>query len=277
MLSVILLACSKKDSGEDPNPQTDPPPVVGVPKPPDNRVVAHRGAWQEFNFPDNSMAALKKAIEIGVYATECDVQLTKDKVVMVYHDETVNGKYFKDVNYDEIKSFRLSNGETIPTLAECLKEIKKHNTTLFWIDIKSLSDNAGGNAWGREMAKAVAATVKAEGASANVRAIVGRKEILDASILASLNSYEHGYMNTSYTPAQFTSNGYTWANFTYSKFYTNANDNNAGLIQQYKNAGLKVSVYTVDDPVIQDWFIAQSDVFAITTNKPFALLQKLKK
>ena len=276
LLSILTLACSKSNANDEPFTQP-PDPITELPSPPNNKVVAHRGAWQEFGLPDNSLAALKKAIEIGVYASEVDVHLTKDKKVIVYHDETINGKYFKDVNYAEIQNYTLANGELLPTLEQFIDEILKHNTTLFWIDIKSLSDNAGGNTWGAECAKAVAAVVKAKKAENNVKVIVGRKAILDASILASQNSYEHGYMNTEYTPAQFTSNGYKWANFTYGAFYTNSNTTNAALIQQYKNANIKVSVYTVDDSTIQDWFLAQSDVFAITTNKPFQLLQKIKK
>lgn len=274
LLAIISIACSKGTAEE---PFTQPPdPETSDPNPPQNKVVAHRGAWQEFNLPDNSLAALKKAIEIGAYATEIDVHLTKDKKVIVYHDETIGGQYFKDVNYAEIQNRTLSNGEVIPTLEVVIDEILKHNTTLLWIDLKSLSDNAGGNTWGNECAKAVAAVIKDKKAEKNVRAIVGRKAVLDASILASQNSYEHGYMNTDYTPSQFTTNGYKWANFSYSKFYTNANTHNAALIQQYVDAGLKVSVYTVDDATIQDWFLAQPGVFAITTNKPFALLQKIK-
>jgi glycerophosphoryl diester phosphodiesterase len=273
ILILSLLACSK--GGDSPEP-----PVVGPPEPtpqtPNNRVVAHRGAWKEFSFPDNSMAAFKKAIEIGVFASECDVQLTKDKKVIVYHDETIGGKYFKDVNYSEIQNLTLANGEKLPTLESFLDELLKHKTTLLWIDIKSLTDNAGGNSWGVECAKAVAATVAQKNAASFVRAIVGRKEVLDASIAASKGTYEHGYMNIDWTPTQFTNAGYNWANFTYTKYYTNANTHNAALIQQYKNAGLKLSVYTVDDAVAMDWFIAQTDIFAITSNNPFALLQKLK-
>lgn len=48
-------------------------------------VIAHRGGGQ--NFPENTLLAFTKAIEIGVDAIELDVQVTEDGVVAVYHPE----------------------------------------------------------------------------------------------------------------------------------------------------------------------------------------------
>ena len=57
-------------------------------------VVAHRGFSRVA--PENTIAAAKKAMEIGVYGSEFDVKQTKDGVAIVIHDSTVdrttNGK-----------------------------------------------------------------------------------------------------------------------------------------------------------------------------------------
>jgi len=50
--------------------------------------VAHRGAWRYG--PENSLLAIAAAIELGVDVVEVDVALTKDKVLVLSHDETVN-------------------------------------------------------------------------------------------------------------------------------------------------------------------------------------------
>ena len=50
------------------------------------RPYAHRGLWGG-DVPENSLAAFKRAAERGL-AIELDVQLSRDGVVMVFHDYT---------------------------------------------------------------------------------------------------------------------------------------------------------------------------------------------
>jgi glycerophosphoryl diester phosphodiesterase len=50
------------------------------------RLYAHRGASAER--PENTLTAFQRALEIGVDALELDVHLTRDKVLIVSHDET---------------------------------------------------------------------------------------------------------------------------------------------------------------------------------------------
>lgn len=270
-ISMLLVSCSKSgNNSEDPVP--DPPPPVYKA---DNNVVAHRGAWKEFGLPDNSVAALKKAMEFNSYASECDIMMTKDKVVVVYHDETIGGKYFKDVNFSEIENHLLSNGEKLPTLSVFLDEVVKNKNIQFWIDIKSLSDAAGGNAWAVETAKRAAELIREKKAQKQTSFIVGRKAVLDQAIFASRGEWPSGYMNTDYSPAQFETNGYNWANFSYTKFYESGSGN-IPLIKSYTDKNIKVSVYTVDNNEAMEFFISQPDVFAITTNEPFKLVQKIR-
>ena len=86
--------------------------------------IAHRGL-DNGDIPENSMQAFKNAIEKG-YAIELDVQLTKDKQLIVFHDSnllrlTGDSRDINDVNYEELKNLKLENtNETIPTLKEVL-------------------------------------------------------------------------------------------------------------------------------------------------------------
>ncbi len=50
-------------------------------------VVAHRGASQDF--PEHSLEAFVRAIEVGADALECDVRLTADGHLVCVHDSTV--------------------------------------------------------------------------------------------------------------------------------------------------------------------------------------------
>jgi glycerophosphoryl diester phosphodiesterase len=51
-------------------------------------VAAHRG--YKSIYPENTLLAFQKALELGVDMLEFDLHLSKDHIVMVIHDETVN-------------------------------------------------------------------------------------------------------------------------------------------------------------------------------------------
>lgn len=96
-------------------------------------VVAHRGDWR--NFPENSLAAIDNAIKMGVDAVELDVQRTKDSVLILMHDYTLDrtttGKgRVSEVTYDSIRNLKLKNGcaiktiHDVPTLEEALEHAK---------------------------------------------------------------------------------------------------------------------------------------------------------
>lgn len=50
------------------------------------RLYAHRGASAER--PENTLAAFERAVELGVDGLETDVQMTRDGVPIIAHDET---------------------------------------------------------------------------------------------------------------------------------------------------------------------------------------------
>lgn len=104
-----------------------------------NNKIAHRGMFDNIKIPENSMAAFKKALKYN-YSIELDVQLTKDNVLVVFHDENLKrmtgiDKLIEDSNYEEIKDLKLLNTkEYIPTLDEVLKLID--NKVLLDIEVK---------------------------------------------------------------------------------------------------------------------------------------------
>lgn len=51
-------------------------------------IFAHRGS--SHTHPENTLTSFQAAYEAGVDGIECDVQLTKDLVPVIIHDETVN-------------------------------------------------------------------------------------------------------------------------------------------------------------------------------------------
>lgn len=106
----------------------------------DNLIIAHRGMFNNINIPENSILAFKKAIKYN-YPIELDVQLTKDNILIVFHDDNLKrmtgyDKNVCEVTYDEIKNLNLlETKQTIPTLKDVLKLID--NKVLLDIEIKS--------------------------------------------------------------------------------------------------------------------------------------------
>ena len=98
------------------------------------KIIGHRGGAA--GFPENTLAAFKKAVELGADGVEFDVQLTKDGEVVVIHDElidrTMSGSgLVKDHSLSQLR--QLSAGEffspdfkeqKIPTLAEVLEIVQ---------------------------------------------------------------------------------------------------------------------------------------------------------
>src|SRR5512132_528166 len=50
--------------------------------------IAHRG--HSFAYPENTREAYRKAIELGVEAIECDVNITRDGKLVMMHDSTLD-------------------------------------------------------------------------------------------------------------------------------------------------------------------------------------------
>lgn len=87
---------------------------------------AHRGLHDNHSdAPENSMKAFKKAVDAG-YGIEMDIQLTKDKIPVVFHDETLNrmcgveGKVW-EFTYEELQKLTLAESEErIPKFEDVL-------------------------------------------------------------------------------------------------------------------------------------------------------------
>ena len=89
------------------------------------KPIAHRGLHDDV-VPENSMPAYEAAIDAGL-PIEIDVQLTKDKVPVLYHDDfllrlTGFKKRVTRTKFDRLRKLRLSGTEQgIPTLEEFLE------------------------------------------------------------------------------------------------------------------------------------------------------------
>lgn len=109
-------------------------------------IIAHRGA--SAYAPENTLAAFEKAIEMKATILETDVHQTKDSVLVLMHDETVdrttNGTgRIKDMLYADFKKLVICSPLSVstehpPSLEEALKAIGGRAQLL--IEIKRGSD-----------------------------------------------------------------------------------------------------------------------------------------
>lgn len=99
------------------------------------RFIAHRGA--SYLAPENSLAAIKLAWELGADGAECDVRLSSDMQVVVFHDKNTNkltgeNHVVADTPYEILKTLRIKPGDNnlpeykearIPLLKDLLESI----------------------------------------------------------------------------------------------------------------------------------------------------------
>jgi glycerophosphoryl diester phosphodiesterase len=81
-------------------------------------VASHRGDWR--NYPENSIPAIESVIRMGVDIVEIDLKMTKDSVLVLSHDKTIdrmlNGKgLVSDFTLDSLRTFRLKRAHNVTT------------------------------------------------------------------------------------------------------------------------------------------------------------------
>ena len=122
----LLLFCSLAAVADEDQTQPPPPRHGGM------YVVAHRGAHE--GIPENTLAAYRKAIELGVDYVEIDLRTTKDGRLVSVHNSTVEAYAggvqgaVNEMTLEELKALDIGSRvgpewaeERIPTFEEILE------------------------------------------------------------------------------------------------------------------------------------------------------------
>ncbi|MEG2677372.1 MAG: glycerophosphodiester phosphodiesterase family protein [Oscillospiraceae bacterium] len=120
-----------------------------------NRCYAHRALYDnKTDRPENSLPAFEAAMRAG-YGCELDVQFTKDKKLIVFHDNDflrssgVDKKVW-ELTYDEIKQIKLfESSESVPLFSEVLSTINGREPLIVEIKAEQLT-----NEWYSELCDA---------------------------------------------------------------------------------------------------------------------------
>ncbi len=119
------------------------------------KVIAHRGFSSAA--PENTLSAFQKAIEIGADYFELDIHKTKDKGIVVIHDNSVNrttsnnksGK-IAELTLDELSNVKVGysekfadkfEDEKIPTLEEALRLAKGRIKVCIEIKVENVEND----------------------------------------------------------------------------------------------------------------------------------------
>jgi glycerophosphoryl diester phosphodiesterase len=133
LLFATLAFCSEGGAGSK--------PIL-----PERGVCAHRGACS--SHPENTLAAFREAIRLGVHQIEFDVRLTRDGQCVLMHDPTVdrttNGRgKVADLTLEEVRRLDAGSkkapcfaGEKVPTLREALAIMPVN----IWLNVHAYSD-----------------------------------------------------------------------------------------------------------------------------------------
>lgn len=232
------------------------------------QVIAHRGHWTPSGSAQNSIAALQKAQEIGVYGSEFDVWITTDGVVVLCHDPSIGGRIIETSTYDELKNVKLSNGENIPTLEDYLEQGKQSPATKLILEIKGHATTERNN----RVADSSVAKVRAAHVEDLVEYISFSYEVC-LRILENNPGATVAYLSGGLTPQQLYDDGIMGLDYTMSTMASHS-----AFVKQAHDLGMTVNVWTVDEEDDMLTFINMG-VDYITTNEPVRLqklLQTLK-
>lgn len=196
-------------------------------------IISHRGAAGLA--PENTLEGIEAAKSAEVDAVEIDVQLTKDKKLVLLHDQSLyrlTGRAVNvgDLTLKEINTTSTHSGHPIPTLEEALEHIGK---TPVYLDCK-------GKGWPKVLAK----TLEKHNTSDIAVGCVNQKELFEfAQLMPPVKTYLSDM--TKPLSALYAAHTLKFTGVTLNFWTLNL------LSYHYAmRSGLKVLVYTLNRPLL---------------------------
>ena len=221
-----------------------------------SRVIAHRGYWRS-GVPENSIASLFAAQQLGIYGSEFDVWLTADGVAVIHHDAEIDGKKIETTPYSDIKDYILSNGETLPTLAVYLLAGAENQNTHLIMELKPHSDKQREDALVQEVFRLVEQYNVAD----HTEYISFSKNIC-RQLHILFPEAKISYLNGDMPPAEVKEQGWTGIDYKESVFREKPE-----WVAEAHTLGLTTNVWTVNTDESMEWCISHNINF-ITTDEP---------
>lgn len=233
-------------------------------------VFAHRGF--SARYPENTLIAFEKALSLGADGAEFDVQLSKDNIPVVIHDESLlrtAGKdvLVRDLTLAELKECDVScrfSGQVpvqrIPTLSEYF-DLIANTDFISNIELKTAIYEYPG------IEKIVIDLIRARKLSGRViLSSFNHYSLLRAKALAPDIPCGLLYECRIAEPQLYAKRLGMEYLHPHEIFLDDAE------LSKYESAGVKTSPWTVDDPARIRYFLKQTNIFAVMSNTPDVLL-----
>lgn len=234
------------------------------------KAIAHRGFSSRY--PENTMLAFSRALELGADGAEFDVQLTKDGIPVIFHDESLaritgDSRLVKDLTLFELQPFDLSyrfQGECpaqrIPTLEEYF-ELVRSRDFLSILEFKT-------------------AIFEYDGIEEKVIDLIRAFDLGDRIILSSFNHYtlQRCKAIAPELPCGILYECRIAEPQTYCKqlgmqyLHPDYRFLDDAELAKYERAGIRTSPWTVDEDDDIRYLLGQENIFAIMSNRPDRLL-----
>lgn len=291
--AAFAVSCEKDNWPDQPDwsiitPPDQPTDPTNMPSACDNIVVAHRGGSTECGQPDNSIASLTYAMELGCYGSECDIYWTKDNNVIVAHADgncCINGVHPWEATLAEIRKLgNLKNGEPIPTLEEYidkameLKPDGTHYCTRLWLDIKNITVPSTLTQYPINAAKRACEIIVAKKAQNFVEFIcTGNATVMKSAFMSASNAVINIGWMANRAVSEYLSLGYRWANMSVEHM-NDGTHTGVRTISEFTRENVAFSVYGINSDTDMDYYASQSsNLKAISTDYPRKLLVKMGK
>ena len=232
--------------------------LVGLTAVAQPKIVAHRGYWRTDGSAQNSITSLQKAAAVGCYGSEFDVWLTADGVPVVFHDATIDGIRIEDTTFATLMNHRLQNGEFIPTLQQYLTEGSKIEGCQLILEIKPHRNEVRDKRIADicvELVRTLCLEKKTEYISFSKVVCQRLHEISPETKVA--------YLNGELAPAHIKEMGLTGIDYNENVFVKHPE-----WLQEAKQLGVEVNVWTVDGEENLRHHVNLEGVDLITTNDP---------
>ena len=220
------------------------------------KIIAHRGA--SARVPENTLAAFQLALDLQADGIELDVMLTRDKKVVVIHDDTVdrttNGSgWIADMTLEEIQALDAGGGEKVPLLSDVLDQFG--GKFLINIELKNY-------------------TSIFDSLPLEVSKLINTYNLVEDVLISSFNPFNLPRVRSWMPEARLgliTQPGqaqrWIWRFFEYSSLHPHFSDVDTLLVSALHARDRQVNVWTVDDPQELQRLV-NLDVDGIITNDP---------
>ena len=228
------------------------------------QIIAHRGFWKTNPATaENSIQALENAQNLNIYGSEFDVRMSKDGVLIVYHDEYYGTLEISENIFKVLENLELKNGENIPTLKSYLEKGKENPALKLMIELKPMHSEIKENV----LVQKAIQLVKELDVESQTEFISFSLNICE-QLKKAEPSFKVHYLNGDLSPLEIKEKGLNGIDYHYSVFVKNPT-----WISEAKTLGFTTNSWTVNDIEIFKMLRNQGIDF-VTTDIPHLLLHE---